>query len=212
MPLRTIIGVVADVRKTFLPNESPDVFVPYAQNPRSYISIVVRTDRPDSRMVDSLRRLVAGVDPALALSELEPMSDAIERQGGPRRGLTVLLGGFAAFAMALSALGLYASLAYTVIQRRSEFAIRMAIGASASSIVGVIMREAIATAAIGIAMGVAASLALGRVLTNQVYGIGTGDPLTLVAISVILAMAVLAACVVPGLRAARTDPMLALRE
>ncbi len=211
-PWRTIVGVVADTRKTFGRNEPPDVFIPYAQNPRAYVSIVVRTDTKETAVAEPVRRAVASIDPTLALSDVEPLVDVIAALGGPRRGLTVLLGAFAIFAMMLSALGLYASLAYTVVQRRAELALRVAIGADRSSILGLILGEGLLTAAIGIGLGVLASLALGRVIASQVYEIGPRDPGTLVGIAVVLAATAVAACLVPGIRATRTDPALALRE
>ena len=163
-------------------------------------------------MFEAAKQAVSAVDPALALSRVESMADVVADQGRQRRGLTVLLGVFAAFSLGLSALALYASLSYSVIQRRSELAVRMAVGASARSILGLIVAEGLAATVAGVVTGAGASLALGRVLANQVYGVGTTDPVTLVSISVVLAVAVVAACVVPGLRAVRTDPALALRE
>ena len=212
LPWRTVIGVVADTKKGYMADAPTDVYVPYTQNPRSLQSIVVRTDRPEATLVDPVRRSVAAIDPSLALSGIESMADIIADEGGQRRGLTVLLGAFAAFSLCLSALALYASLSYAVVQRRSELAIRMAIGASARSILRVVVGEGVATAAVGIGVGIVSSLALGRVLANQLYGVAATDPATLVAISVVLLAAVLAACALPALRASRTDPALALRE
>jgi predicted permease len=216
-PWRTIIGVVGETKKGFSPNgdgepEAADVYVPYAQNPRARQSIVVYTDRNEAAMFEPLRRAVATIDPAIALSGMESMSDLVAEETSQRRGLTVLLGTFAAFALGLSALALYASLSYAVVQRRSELAIRMAVGAGGRSILRLVVGEGLVTAAIGVVVGAVASLALARVLAAQVYGVRTSDPVTFVAISVVLAAAVVAACAVPGLRAARTDPALALRD
>jgi ABC-type antimicrobial peptide transport system permease subunit len=172
----------------------------------------VYTDRNEAAMFEPVRRAVATIDPAIALSGMESMSDLVAEETSQRRGLTVLLGTFAAFALGLSALALYASLSYAVVQRRSELAIRMAVGAGGRSILRLVVGEGLVTAAIGVVVGAVASLALARVLAAQVYGVGTSDPVTFVAISVVLAAAVVAACAVPGLRAARTDPALALRD
>jgi len=139
-------------------------------------------------------------------------TDMIASYGAQRRGLSVLLGAFATFALCLSALALYASLTYTVVQRRSELAVRMAVGANARSILGLVVTEGLVTAVLGVVVGVIASLALGRVLTSQLYGIGPTDPGTLVTISLLLIAAAIGACLVPGIRAVRTDPALALRE
>jgi putative ABC transport system permease protein len=212
LPLRTVIGVVGDTRKEFAASSTPDVYVPYAQNPRALQSLVVRVRQSDATAVEALKRAVSSVDPALALSGVESIPDVIADAGGQRRGLTILLGTFASFALALSALALYASLSYTVVQRRTELAVRLAVGANTPSILRLVVGEGLTTAAIGIGVGAVASLAAGRVLRAQVYGVGTTDPGTLALISVVLAVAVVAACAVPGLRATRTDPALALRD
>ena len=176
------------------------------------VAMVVRTDGPEATLFEPVKRAVSAVDPALAMSRVGTMADVIADERGQRRGLTVLLGVFAAFALGLSALALYASLSYSVVQRRSELAVRMAVGASTPSILRLVVAEGLAATVVGIAIGGAASLSLGKVLANQVYGVGTSDPGTLVSISLVLTLAVVAACVVPGLRAIRTDPALALRE
>ena len=123
----------------------------------------------------------------------------------------VVLGGFAIFALGLSALALYASLSYMVVQRRAELAVRMALGAGSRSILRLVVAEGALTAGIGVMAGVVASLSLGNVLRNQVYGVATTDPATLVSISVVLAAAVVAACAAPAFRAVRTDPAVVLR-
>jgi len=210
-PWRTVVGVVNDTRKDF-ENTVPDIYVPYAQNPRSFQSIVVRAQGDVSGVIEPVRRAITRIDPALALSDVLPLADIIASYGAQRRGLSVLLGAFATFALCLSALALYASLTYTVVQRRSELAVRMAVGANARSILGLVVTEGLVTAVLGVVVGVIASLALGRVLTSQLYGIGPTDPGTLVTISLLLIAAAIGACLVPGIRAVRTDPALALRE
>ena len=214
MPWRTVVGVVGDTRKTFASAQpdAPDVYVPYAQNPRSWQAIVVRTARPESSMFEPIKRAVGSVDPGLAPSGVESVENLAAQELGQRSGLLVLLGAFATFALVLSALALYASLSYTVLQRRSELAVRRAVGASASSIMRLVVGEGLLTAVLGVAVGAVASLALSRILANQLFGIGTSDPITLVAIALVLALTALAACAIPGLRATRTDPAIALRD
>jgi hypothetical protein len=101
-PSRTIVGVVNDTEKAFSAGSLPDIYVPYAQNPRTWQTIVVRTDRPEASMLEPVRRAVSSVDPELALSGARPMSEVIAAQSGQRRGVGVLLGVFAAFALGLS--------------------------------------------------------------------------------------------------------------
>jgi predicted permease len=210
-PWRTVVGVVNDTRKDF-ENTVPDIYVPYAQNPRSFQSLVIRAHGDESAIVEPVRRAIARVDPALALFDVTPLSDVIASYGAQRRGLSVLLGSFAAFSLGLSALALYASLTYTVVQRRSELAVRVAVGANVRSILGLVVTEGLVTAVVGVIAGVIASLGLGRVLGNQLYGIGPTDPGTLATISLVLVATAVAACLVPGIRATKTDPALALRE
>jgi len=211
-PWRTVVGIVGDMRTDFEPENPPDVYVPYSQNPRSFQAIVLRVDRGENTVVEAARRAVTRIDPSLALFDVAPLNDVIASHGAQRRGLSVLLGGFAAFALGLSALALYASLSYTVVQRRSELALRRAVGASSGSILGLVVTEGLITTAVGIAVGASASVALGRVIENQLYGVGSSDPATLVTIALVLSFAAVVACLVPGMRATRTDPVLALRE
>ena len=212
LPWRTVIGVVGDTKKEFAADVLPDVYVPYSQNPRSLQAIVVRSERPEQEMVEPVKRAVASVDPGLALFDVGSMTNAIAAEVGQRRGLTVLLAGFAVFALGLSALALYASLSYSVTQRRSELAVRIAVGADTTSILRLVLGEALVSTGIGAAGGAVASLALGRVLQAQVYGVGTGDPATLVTIALVLAVAAVGACFAPVLRALRTDAALVLRD
>ena len=211
-PWRTVVGVVGNTEKEFAANTPPDVYVPYTQNPRAVLYVAVRTDRPEATLFDPIRNAVSTIDPALAMSGVESMEDVVAGEGGQRRGLSVLLGAFAIFALGLSALALYASLSYTVVQRRAEFAVRMALGARTNAILRLVAVEGMWAAGLGVLLGAFASLSLGRVLRNQVYGVATTDPVTLIAISVVLTIAVVAACVAPALRAVRTDPALVLRE
>jgi putative ABC transport system permease protein len=211
---RTIVGIVGDTKKSFesaLPEE-PDLYVPYAQNPRAWQAIVVHTDRAEELMFEPVKRAVGSVDRTIALSQVSSVASLAAEQVGQRSALLVLLGVFAAFALGLSALALYASLSFTVMQRRLELAVRRAVGARARSIALLVAHEGLGSVLLGVAVGVAASLALGGVLRNQLYGVGATDPATLVAISLVLSLTALAACIVPCLRALRTDPALALRE
>jgi len=211
-PWRTVIGIVNETRESFTADAMPDVFVPYAQSPSAFLSIVVRTDRDEATLIEPIKRAVASVDAVLAMSEVESMTAVVARQTSSRRGMTALLGVFSVLALGLSVLGLYASLSYMVVQRRPELAVRLAVGADARAILRLVVGEGLLTAAFGVVTGAAASLLLGRILQNQVYGVSTTDPLTLAVIALTLGVATIAACAVPGLRAARTDAALALRE
>jgi ABC-type antimicrobial peptide transport system permease subunit len=207
-----IVGVVGDTKKEFSAETVPDVYVPYSQNPRSYIGIVARTNGDVAAAVEPVRRGVAAVDPSVAHPDVGSIEDLVAARGGQRRGLLTLLASFGTFALVLAALALYASLSYTVVQRRSELALRVAIGADARSILWLVLGEGLATALIGVVLGGAASLVLGRVLEHQLYGVRPGDPTTLVSIAMVLAAAAAAACAIPAIHASRTNSVLALRE
>jgi len=210
-PGREVVGVARDVRNT-LDDDGPaaeNVYLPYAQNPRAYQSFVVRAG--DAQVGDAMRRAVAAVDPNLALSEVEPLDDVVARQRAPRRGLAILLGAFSVFALVLAALGLYTSLSYLVEQRRLEFAVRMAVGAESAAIVGLVMAEGVAPVVAALVTGTALSLAFGRVLEHQVFGVDTSDLPTLIAIAAVLVGAAGAAMVLPAWKATKTNPAIALR-
>ena len=215
LPPRTVIGIVGDTRESFEATAAqplPDVYVPYAQNPRATHAIVLRTSRVEQSLFEPARRAVAALDPGLALSSMEALDDLVAGESLQRRGLGALLGGFAAFALGLAALGLYASLSYVIAERRPELAVRVAVGASHRSVLRLVLAEGAAAVAAGVAVGVAGSLALGRVLASQLYGVGPGDAATLVSGSLVLVVAAAAACVAPALSATRTDPLRALRD
>ena len=129
----------------------------------------------------------------------------------PRRFPLQLLGVFAALALALSAVGIYGVTAYAVTQRTREIGVRMAIGASAGAVVRLVLASALRTVGVGLCLGTVAALAGGRLIASQLYGVSARDPLTLAAIAALLAVVALAASGIPALRAARIDPMEALR-
>lgn len=210
-PWRTIVGVASDVREAFAEQDGPNVYVPYAQSPRAQIGFVFRTTGPEGTAIPAIRKALNSVEPALALTNVGTMSDLIRSSGGPSRGMLTLLGYFATVAVILSAVALYASLSYAIVQRRSELAVRLAVGATTRSIMTLMLREGLVTAGIGLGAGIMASLAFGRVLEAQVYGIATNDVTTLITITTVLAAAAGAACAIPAWRAARTDPAFVLR-
>ena len=211
-PWRTVVGIVGDTRKDFDPNPPADVYVPYSQNPRAYQSLVIRTDGDRGAVLEAVRRATDAVDPNLALFGIESVDDVITARSGQQRGLSALLAGFAIFSLALSAMALFASLSFAVTQRKAELAVRLAIGAPRSSILRMVVGETVVVVGVGVAVGAVASLAVGRLLSNQVYGVATTDRSTLVGISILLIATAIAAAATPSLRALRTDPAGALRD
>lgn len=208
---RTIVGVVGDIREVSAAEQVPEVYLPYSQIPRAYVSIVMRSRQSTDAVIASVAGTVAEVDDVLALSATETLADVVDRDGIRRRGLTAILVIFAALALSLAVVGLYSSLAYLVAARRREIAVRMAVGSRRRDIVRLVVLEAVPVVATGIALGAVLSLALGRLIRSQLYGVSALDPPTFAAIAVIIAVSAVAAASLPVSRALRVDPAVLLR-
>ena len=207
----TVVGVARETREALGQERSPDVYLAYAQHPSAYVSIVVRTTSDPGTIVPGLRRAVGRVDDVLALADIRPVSEIVERNGARHRVLAVLLGIFALFALGLAVLGLYSTLSYVVAQRARELAVRVAVGADARAIMRLMLGEGVSMLAVGIVAGVALSLALRRVLASQLYGVSATDPATFLLIAAVLTLSALAAVMGPARRATRVDPAMVLR-
>jgi len=140
------------------------------------------------------------------------MAGVVRESLGSRRLLLMLLGLFAGLALVLSAAGVYGVMSYGVTQRQREIGIRIALGAKFGDVTGMVLRDVVTVAAIGIAAGVAAALAFARVMTSVLYGVGAYDVVTFVAVPVMIATVALVAGAVPAIRAARVDPLVAMRD
>jgi len=207
----TVVGVVGDTRRRVSDEVLPDVYLPFAQRPQSYVTLAVRTSGGVGVLPEVMRARVAAVDDALALSQVEPLAWVVARDHVRHRVLAVLLSGFGAMALGLAMLALYSSLVYLVSQRERELAVRSVLGATDAALRRLVVREEVRACAVGVAAGGVASYWLTRWLTSQVQGtIGVGI-LSVAAVVGALTMAVLAAVIVPARRAARTDPAMVLR-
>jgi ABC-type antimicrobial peptide transport system permease subunit len=162
--------------------------------------------------IASLRDALARVDPTQPLDKVQPVADVVAASLAPRRFPLQLLGGFALLALILSALGIYGVTAYSVAQRTREIGLRMAVGASPVRVLRMVIGGSLRVVVLGLAAGAAGALAGGQVLSAQLYGVSARDPLTFAAIAAVLALVAMAASAIPALRAARIDPMAALRE
>jgi putative ABC transport system permease protein len=209
---RSVIGVVGDMRESVAAQQqSADVYLPYAQMPRAFVSLLAAVDNDPARVGATLRDAVAGVDDVLALASVEPMTDLIARESQRPRALVVVLTVFAALALGVAMLGLYASLAYVVIQRRREIAIRVAVGASAAAIGRLIAGEAAALVVLGLIAGTALGLMMTRILSTLLYGVALTDGPTYAATAVLLGVAALAASLAPVRRATGIAPAEIMR-
>jgi predicted permease len=208
-----IVGVVAS-NKNGGPRDAIKrfYFFPYTQReqPES-LTFYVRTARPESQIGPRIRSLISQLDANLPVFNLKSATTLVGERLFTERLIALLSAAFGVLATLLAAIGLYGVIAYGVARRTSEFGVRMALGASRSSVVRLVLKEAGLVALAGIAIGVPAALALSRLVASQLFGVTATDPVTFAAAGLLLAAVALLAGYVPGRRAARIDPIRALR-
>ncbi len=208
----TVIGVVEGVRHQGLDHGiEPAAYLSYRQLPRPMMALVLRGSVPPSSLASALRQAVSEVDPALPVFDLRTMEARLSDSLVGRRFHLLLLGGFAALALLLAGVGIYGVIAYIVTERTREIGIRMALGAQRRNVLSLVVGQGMRLALLGIAIGWAAALALSRVLQTLLFEITPTDPLTFATIPLVLAGVALLACWLPARRAAKVDPMVALR-
>ncbi len=207
----TIVGVVGDVRSTALNQESPALYYPASARVANLMDVVVGTRGPTDSVVPLVRRRVHELDGELALANVRTMEQWLANSSAQPRLNSILLTTFAAVALLIAALGIYSVLAYGVTQRTREIGLRMALGATPRGVLRLIVGEGMAVVGAGIAVGLAGGIALGETMSNLVFGVTVRDPATFAGVALVLATVALAACVIPARRAARVDPMIALR-
>jgi predicted permease len=206
---RTIVGVVADARERGLDKPVlPVYYFAAAQLPPEQMAIVVRGQVTAGTLWDALSR----ADPAQPVDRVWTLEQLMAASLAPRRFPLQLLAVFAALALLLSAVGIYGVTSYAVAQRTREIGVRMAIGASAATVLRMILAGALRTVGMGVCIGIAGALAAGRLIASQLYAVSPSDPATYAAIALLLALVAVAASAIPALRAARIDPMAALRN
>ena len=209
----TIVGVASSIYQSELgaPYKAV-VYYPLSQLPFATAGVVVRTSLDPSVMVSAVRNAVAAIDPMLPVYDVARMPERVERSLGARRLAVTVLGSFAAVALLLAMLGTYGVLSYSTSQRTRELGIRMALGAQPGDVVGMVLRNGLTLAALGLLIGAIVYVGVGgRVLSALLYGVGARDPVTLAGGIVLLALAALVACWVPARRAASVDPAVTLR-
>ncbi len=213
---RTVIGVVEDVQERgYDLAMKPGYYVPVAQQGPDgfYVDyLVVRSKGQPTSLTPSIRRIIANVDPEQPISNVQTMDEIVDLNVADRRQQMTLLGAFAALALLLASIGLYGVLSYSVTQRVREIGLRMALGASASSVTQMVVKHGITLTGIGVAIGLAGSWAATRTLKKMLYGVSSTDPTTFAAVAALLTVIALAACWIPARRASRVDPIVALRE
>jgi putative ABC transport system permease protein len=208
-----IVGVAGNTRQFGVRVESPPtLYRPHSQiNPPSYMAVVVRTSGSPLDVVATLRETVRTLDPELPLYRISTMEDLVSDSLASERILLLLLGLFGFIAIVLGAIGIFGVMSYTVSQRTGEMGVRIAVGGAPRDVLTMVVFQGMTLTGVGIALGLAGSLALGRVLTDLLYGVQPSDPSTLAAVTALVALVSLAACLLPARRAAAVDPAESLR-
>jgi predicted permease len=212
-PWVTIVGVVGHVLHTSLAGESDKgtYYLCVYQLPLPGTWIVARMRPGAAASASVISEAIGGIDPTLPVQSAGTMVERMDESLGPRRFVVWLLGFFAAVALLMAALGLYGVVSYSVAQRTQEIGVRMALGADARSVVGLVLRQGATLALSGVAIGAAGSVALSRLLASQLYNVSPFDPLTFVGMVAVLMLTAFAASFIPAYAASRIDPLRALR-
>jgi putative ABC transport system permease protein len=212
-PWETVVGVVGDMRYDGMGQDpAPTAFEFDEQQPWGSLNIAIRTTGDPERAESALRSALRAADPNAGVQDVRPMDDILGSSLAARRFAMALISAFAFVALALAAIGVYGVLAYSVTSRTREFGIRMALGASTQSVLGLVLRQGLGWSLIGLALGMAGAFAVGRSLRAYLFGIQSTDAVTFAAVTCGLLGAVALACVVPARRAIQVDPTQAMRE
>lgn len=210
---REIIGVVGNVRQLGpSQEESPEIYIPYQQEPNVDVNLVLRTATRPLALVAPVKDAVQAVDPAQPVYDIATMDQRLSESMAPQRFNAFLVGVFALAALGLAGVGIFGVLAYSVARRTSEIGVRMALGASRAQVMRLVVGEGLRLCGLGVLLGLGGSVPLARLLRGVLFGVGPSDPITLTAASAALVLVVVLACYIPARRALSVDPMSALRH
>ncbi len=221
-PWMTIVGVVEDVKQGLHERPMPQVFEPYLQVPDAWLedrsiaamrsmTLVVRAAGDPTSLVSAVRNEVRALDPALPVFDVQTLERHVSDSVAPQRFNAFLLGIFGGLALLLASVGVYGVVAYSVTRRAREIGVRVALGARSADVVGMVIRRSVALAGAGIGLGLIVAFALTRTLSSLLYGTSPTDPATFAGVSLLLIGTAALASYMPARRAARVDPMIALR-
>ena len=208
---REIVGVVGDTRTSLDAQAGSQMYVPFAQDATWGLSLVIRTTEDPSSLAPVLRNQIRSVDKGIALYNVRTLEDVVATSMAPRRTPMLLLSSFAAVAMLLAMLGIYGVTAYYVTQRTHEIGVRIALGAQLKDVLALVLTRGVALALIGIAIGLGGAFALTRYLTTLLFGVRPLDWATFAVVALVLVVVAVLACAIPARRAAKVDPLIALR-
>ena len=207
-----IVGVVGDVKFTGLNTPYiPEMYLPQSQNPAATMTLVVRSSSNPLPLIAAVRQKTTEIDPDLPFSNIASMNEVVSASVAQPRLTTQFTGFFAALALLLTAVGIYGVLAYSVTQRTHEMGIRMALGASRTEILQLVVGQGMRLALSGLVLGLVVSLAVTRILTTLLFGTSARDPFTFAVVTLLLIVVALLAAYIPARRASRVDPIVALR-
>jgi putative ABC transport system permease protein len=208
-----VVGVIGDLEEDGMGRPtSPTIFLAHAQFSEGYLGVAIRTSGDPSAVISSARAALAEVDPDVPMFEVRTMRQRVNDALGQPRLYMMLVGAFAWVALLLAAVGLYGTLAHGVAQRTREIGVRVAVGADRRDIVRMVLRQAVGLSAVGVGIGLVVAVLATRILRGLLYGVSPNDPATLIGVAAVLGAATLLAGVLPARRAARIDPMEALRS
>ena len=209
-----VIGIVDDIKEGQLDMMlRPAIYVPFNQNPLPFFSLIVRTARAPQSLLPEISSVVHQIDQSITAFDGAAMTDRIHDSPSVylHRSSAWLVGGFAVLALLLGIVGLYGVVAYSVSQRTREIGVRMALGAQRTSVYGLVLREAAWLVTLGVLVGVVLSLGITFLMRSLLFGVRSWDISTLGAVAILLGVSALLASYIPARRAARVDPMVALR-
>jgi putative ABC transport system permease protein len=209
-----IVGIVGDLkhRRLLEPDSAdPDIYIPLSQQPSNTFAVLARTAADAQPVAAAIRQTIAKLDPVVAVFQIETGDQLMGRQTSRVRFLGVLLAAFAFAALTLTMVGIYGVMAYTVSRQTRQVGIRMALGATRVNVLRLVLTGGLTFVAAGLALGTLAAVGLTRLLSSVIYGVSATDPTTFAAVVALLALVAIVACLIPAARAARIDPIVALR-
>jgi putative ABC transport system permease protein len=212
--VRQIVGVSHQVKVEGLAEKEnlAEIYVPQAQNPWFWSAIAVQTEGDPRAFTNPVRAAIARIDKEEAVTRIRTMDQVVAETVSEPRFRAGITGAFAVLALALAAVGIFGVLAFSVSQRTREFGIRMALGAQSGDVLGMVLREALKIAAVGVMAGLIAAAILTRSLASLLFGVAPLDAVTFAGAAALLAVVALAACALPAWRAARVDPAVTLHQ
>jgi putative ABC transport system permease protein len=207
-----IVGVYRDVVNRSIRREaSPEINAPFWQDPLIFMKVSARTNSDPATMTNSIAAVLGSMDPDMAMDQVRTMDQLVDASLASDRFVTSLFAGFAGVALVLAAIGIYGVMSFAVAQRTQEIGVRMALGANARDVLGMVLREGMMLAGLGLLIGLSGTYFIGRTMKSVLYEVSAIDPVALGGVALVLMVAALLACYLPARRATRVDAMVALR-